>query len=140
MLTIFRVWIPFENPITYFSYGMEAPYQGSDTENVDILAEGLDAAGQWHPIDLSYYFPVLRGEAVVRKYVMLFASPDTTQKHARAQQLGFDLLAREFARGHNYSSVRISWLSWAGDSAGYYANMRAPILKTEVLATAEQRE
>ncbi len=135
MLTMFRVWMPFPRSLTLFSYGMMAPYQAYDRYNYDFVAEGLTVDGTWEPISLQPYFRVILGEAVVRKFKLIFTHPDREHARANALLISSKLLQLERGRGHSIKAIRLSWQQWPQSPQGMDTLRQSPHLESTLLAT-----
>lgn len=113
---ISRMYMPFiPHILTFFSYGMMAPYQGYDHSAFQLAAEGLPVGGsEWVPIDIKKYQPYLRGERNVRSsdYSMSSSEEELQLAPKRYRMAAHQLLRLEKERGNEFSSVRLLWEDW----------------------------
>lgn len=130
LLTVFRIWLPLPRTLLLFSYGMMAPYQGYERMNADLRAEGQDQEGVWQPIDLSPYFPVIRGEEHIRKYYMIFG-----YKHPAFAK---KLLMVERQKGNDITAVRLYWDQWQPSPLGYEALRNSSGSYKDLLTTVHE--
>lgn len=102
-----------------FSYAMMAPYQGYERLNAGLSAEGQITEGEWQPINLDPYFPVIRGESHMRQFFMIYEGSGTTLEQQMATRTAEKLLQLERDRGHSYTAIRLWWNQWEPSPAGY---------------------
>ena len=121
-------------PGVLFAYGMMAPYQGIEREAVDLRAEGRDAAGAWHAIDLAPYYPVGAGEAIARRYLFPFRAEGPGAMRVAYARLAVQLRDHEREQGRVWAHVRLSWDTWPLSEEGYQTLRRDPRIHSTVLA------
>ncbi len=115
-------WFPFISwKVLRYHYGMMAPYQGFSTMNMDLLAEGERADGTWEEIDMSPYYPMHRGSAIMYRRLRSFF-PEGEEVHGeKYRELALLLKEREMERGREYASVRLTWVEWPASPEGFDA-------------------
>lgn len=133
LYTVLRVRLPFvPAPLTYLSYSSMAPYQGTDSRNRALAAEGVRADGGTEEIDLARYYPTSRGRQDVRmlqvgwRRMALDESAPGDYLRRKYGALARRLLERERARGVNYTVVRLYWDEWPYSSGGHDALYESP--------------
>lgn len=134
LYTILRVPFFLRVPGASFFYGTMAPYQEYEHEHASLRAEGADANGAWHSIDLHAYMPVTGGEFAARARLATFRSRGKEALHAAAQDLLRQVLTHERDAGRLWRRVRLSWDVWPVSTEGYFSLRAAPFLSSTVLA------
>lgn len=129
--TMTKIQLPFVPwPVLRYVYGMMGPYQGYNTFNSDLLAEGLVRGGEgqgWERIDLDPYYPMHRGTAIMYRRLRSFHAEGEEVHKQKYTELAQLLLERENRkRGKNYASVRLTWQEWPTSSEGFEAMRREP--------------
>ena len=122
-------------PLFFYSYGMMAPYQTYTTYNADVVAEGRTSTGAWKTIDLSPYYPQIRGEANLRKFLLqsrwLRDDPSYFSRlQERYTDLAWQVLLRAQGKGEDVLAVRLHWVEWPASPGGYEAMRDTPFLES----------
>lgn len=80
LFSLLRMHLPFiPYDLACYHYGMMAPYQGYNTENWELVAEGIFPDGSREQIDLHRFIPFSRGQFNVRGGLIPFR--DQTYSH-----------------------------------------------------------
>ncbi len=126
-------------PLVRFSYGMMAPFQGYVTFEQGLLAEGSNDNQHWEKINHQKYFPYLRGERVLREWLLPFREPD---KKALLKKKYGDLAAQiqaaEAREGRNYLRIRLHWERWPVSPLGHEVLHKDPYITREFLTEFPQ--
>ncbi len=118
-----------------FSYGMMAPYQGYVTYEQGLLAEGLGANG-WEIIDHRAYFPYLRGERVLREWMMAYRKQENdVLLGEKYRELARQIQKAEARAGRTYERLRLSWERWPISPVGHEDLHHDPFVTRELLVT-----
>lgn len=116
-----EVPLPFFAAFTGFSYGMLAPYQGDNDQNVELAAVGIDAFGRTTLIPIDRYYPGRHGERNVRQRLEIYIFKS---EHLRGQSLVpffTQILEHERSEGHPYVRLDFYADQWTRSPEGYDA-------------------
>lgn len=134
LFTVVRVPALLHVPFATFSYGMMAPYQSFNRENVDVRAEGEDSKGIWHTINLDPYYPLELGEKIARRHLFVFRSRGPVAQGDAYADMARQLRKHEREQGRDWKHVRLFWESWPVSVHGYEAMRTAPFVHSIPLA------
>jgi len=128
---IFPPVIP--HAVTFFSYGLMAPYQSYAHFAFNVAAEGRSAGGEWQTIDLTQYQPLATmGERLMRMTDHSFGMRQELIQ-PRYRDAANQLLRLENEKGKNFESVRLTWEQWPLSPAGYWFLHHDPFIERRLL-------
>jgi hypothetical protein len=118
--TLFR-WSPLPKHVTRFFYGLMAPYQGYNTRNLELVADGKKPDGSWERIDRAPYLPGSHGERYFRGAMLSsrVRGPERTRRDY--ETFARRLTELEAERGKAYAEIRLQIETWPTSPDGYEA-------------------
>ena len=134
LFTVIRIPALLSVPLAPFSYGMMAPYQSFNRENVDVRAEGEDEKGIRHAINLDGYYTLELGEKIARRPLFIFRVRRPESQNEAYAEMARQLMKHEREQGRDWKHVRLYWDSWPVSAQGYEGMRTAPFVKSIPLA------
>lgn len=111
--TVFRQGLGFPLLLTYYSYGMIAPYQTPGSYNQRLYVEGQTESGSWEAIDINSFYPVLYGEANIRQLDAFQLKFGNDEDRLSSKEMYAGTLHKLLQKqGKNYSMLRFYWQKW----------------------------
>ncbi len=106
--------------LTFFSYGMLAPYQKDGDTNIEPVVIAWDASGASRLLRIEKYFPGAHGERNSRMRLEKMNQDLESMKH-QYEPILTQVLLHERAAGHVYVGLDLFWEVWPRSPLGYDA-------------------
>ncbi len=106
--------------LTFFSYGMLAPYQKDSDVNTEPVVIAWDASGASRLLRIEKYFPGVRGERNSRMRLEKMKQDFESMKR-QYEPILTQILLHEHAAGREYVRLDLFWEVWPRSPLGYEA-------------------
>jgi hypothetical protein len=110
---------PILTTLSYFSYGMLAPYQGDSDYNVDVAVIAYEPSGATVLLNVHKYFPGVFAERNSRLRLEQLAGQSLPAMRVLYTEMLTQILEHEHQSGHPYTGLRLYWEKWPRSAEGY---------------------